>query len=296
MQRPVFIGSAGRSGSTLLADMLGFHSLISPVYETNFVIRVSMALLGGQPPEVSHPKVREIMDQWTRPLPLRPHQKRAYERYHHGPHYILFDRPFAMEQTGVLLERARAEHPVPALRGFFRALFAEHARRDHKPLWVNKMPQYIGVLPLLRGLYPDMLFVHCVRDGRDVSCSLLTRDWGPKDHDEGVQYWSRCVSAALDFQRRYPDQYVEVRYEDLMENPTLAMRRVIVAMGLRGAEKLVQDYQAAGFSFETGRAEGWRQKMDAGDQAHFALRAGGLLRHFGYPAEVPEEQAGLQAS
>ena len=47
--------------------------------------------------------VRAIMDQWTQPLPIRPHQKSAYERYHHGPHHILFDRPFAMAQTEQLL-------------------------------------------------------------------------------------------------------------------------------------------------------------------------------------------------
>ncbi|WP_404454406.1 sulfotransferase [Virgibacillus necropolis] len=34
---PMFIGGAERSGTTLLVDLLGLHSNISPVYETDFV-------------------------------------------------------------------------------------------------------------------------------------------------------------------------------------------------------------------------------------------------------------------
>jgi hypothetical protein len=47
--RPVFIGGAGRSGTTLVVDLLGTHANLSPVYETNFVLGVARELLAQRP-------------------------------------------------------------------------------------------------------------------------------------------------------------------------------------------------------------------------------------------------------
>src|SRR5215210_2075995 len=97
---PVFLGGAGRSGTTLIVDMLGLHPRISPIYETDFVIQLINLLFNRNlSPVEASAHVIECMDHWTKPLPLRPHNKHEQERYHHGPHYVLFDRPFAMDRA-----------------------------------------------------------------------------------------------------------------------------------------------------------------------------------------------------
>src|SRR5262245_57826679 len=110
---PVFIGGAGRSGTTLVADMLGLHPDISSVYETDFVFEL-LGLLSApaKPDEHTLQRITTVMDVWTRPLPLRPHSKREHEKFFHGPHHILFERPFAMARTSKLVENLRADHSV----------------------------------------------------------------------------------------------------------------------------------------------------------------------------------------
>src|SRR5262249_58185450 len=95
--RPVFIGGAGRSGTTLVVDLLGSHASLSPVYETNFVLGVARELLAARPLAESAAAVRGLMHQWTESLPQRPHFKRPHEQYLHGPHYLLFGRDHALE-------------------------------------------------------------------------------------------------------------------------------------------------------------------------------------------------------
>lgn len=232
---PVFIGGAGRSGTTLLVDMLGLHPAISPIYETSFLIVLMRLLMPGTAPsqDVLDRVVAE-MEQWTRPLPMRPHFKREYEKFFHGPHYVLFERPFAMERTHQLVaELGNNRSPEEALRRFASDLFGEHARRDGtgKSRVANKTPDYVLYLPQLRALFPDMRFIHCVRDGRDVAASVMSRPWGPRSVAEAAAWWTQRVGAGLEFASGHPDQCICVRYEDLLRSPAAELRRLLHWLG-----------------------------------------------------------------
>ncbi|MGO9803482.1 MAG: sulfotransferase, partial [Steroidobacteraceae bacterium] len=196
--RPVFIGGAGRSGTTLVVDLLGTHANLSPVYETNFVLGVARELLAERPLPESAAAIRQLMHQWTEPLPQRPHHKRPHERYLHGPHYILFGRDYALNATETLIDEL-ATDPIAGYRRFIGSLFARHAELDGKPFWVNKTPTYVAVLPFLKQVWPELLFIHCVRDGRDVAASVLTRPWGPSTWAEAGSWWRDQVQPGLKF-------------------------------------------------------------------------------------------------
>jgi hypothetical protein len=153
---PVFIGGAGRSGTSLVVDMLGLHPRLSPIYETDFLLQLMRLLFSAPPVSVNTlpinslgEKIDQIMDEWTKPLPHRPHNKRQHERFHHGVHHILFDRPFALEQTPHLREAVANAQAPAGLRTFIGKLFAEHCRLDGKPRWINKTPDYVQHLPIL---------------------------------------------------------------------------------------------------------------------------------------------------
>ena len=107
---PVFIGGAGRSGTTLLADLIGCHPQISPIYETDFLRDFVLFFLASDAPPVNEACVRAIqyMDQWSKALPHRPHNKAEHERYVHGPHYLLFSRDEAMAATVDCVRTIRA--------------------------------------------------------------------------------------------------------------------------------------------------------------------------------------------
>jgi Sulfotransferase family len=232
--RPLFVGGCGRSGTTLAVDLLGMHSRLSPVYETAFVIDLPPLLFRdtGLSALVVADRIRDIMAAWSRELPHQPHEKKSYERYWHGPHHVLFDRAFALARTEALIERFLAAEPEDGFRDFVGALFAEHARLDGKPGWINKTPRYVLMLGTLLHLFPDMIYIDCVRDPRDAVASMLSRSWGPKSAEEGARFWLACVEKAAAFRRKAPDRHVEIRYEALLAEPRAVLAATLARLGL----------------------------------------------------------------
>lgn len=243
---PVFIGGCGRSGTTLAVDLLGMHPQLSPIYETNFVIDLASYLLRdtGLSAFMVADEIKGYMERWSRDLPLRPHEKKSYEKYWHGPHHVLFTREFAMARTDDLIERFMVADPEAGFRAFILDLFAEHAHLDDKPGWVNKTPRYVMSLPMLQRLFPDMIFIHCIRDPRDVVASMLSRSWGPKSAEEGAQFWLACVNRADAFGRSAPDRYIEIRYEELTADPQAVLSRTLGRLGIAdAADSMIARYR-----------------------------------------------------
>src|SRR5439155_19831121 len=65
-----------------------------------------------------------------------------------------------------------------AIRRFCDAVFG--ARRDREQAdggwFVEKSPEHGRLLPQIRLVYPDAVFVHILRDGRDVASSMAEAD------------------------------------------------------------------------------------------------------------------------
>jgi len=286
-ETPVFVGGAGRSGTTLFVDMLGLHPRLSPIYETDFVVYLAGLLFGNRKlgsAEISA-KVLRYMDEWSEPLPLRPHTKRSYERYHHGPHYILFDRAFALERTAELSRDVEKGRARDGFRDYLVALFEEHCRIDGKPRWINKTPAYVLHLPLLRSLFPTMRFIHCIRDGRDVACSIVTRPYGPSNLQQAASWWANRVAKGVKFGRNHPEQCLEVRYEDLVRHPEETLGRMLEWLGEDGnPEQTLHHYTQNAVPLDPSRLGVWEERFSPEERRIFRGIAGEMLDYFGYDA------------
>jgi hypothetical protein len=242
---PLFIGGCGRSGTTLAVDLLGLHPTLSPIYETGFVLEVAHLLFSssGLSAFMVADQIQQLMEKWSRDLPFRPHDKKDYERYWHGAHYVLFDRDTALAATAALIEDLMAADALTGFRRFVTGLFAEHARRDGKPAWINKTPLYVLHLPLLKRLFPTMKFVHCIRDPRQAVPSMLGRRWGQHQSlDQCTRFWLSCIDSARAFSARWPQDLIETRFEDLVGEPEAEIGRILRALGLedRSAEMVAR--------------------------------------------------------
>jgi len=283
-KEPVFIGGAGRSGTTLIVDMLGLHPRLSPIYETDFVLHL-MSLVVETPMRVKtlQKDVIRIMDEWTKPLPHRPHNKREHEKFHHGAHHILFDRPFAMDQTRRFIEEVASGRPIAGMRALVNKLFSEHCRLEDKPRWINKTPDYVRQLPMLHELFPDLRFIHCIRDGRDIACSVTTRPWGPKTIPEAAAWWKDKIQSGVQFGKADPDQYLEVRYEDVVRDPAAQLRHILAWLGEEDCSaEMLEHYQGGAVSLDESRIGDWKTRFSADDLRAFTAQAGTFLEHFGY--------------
>jgi hypothetical protein len=119
-------------------------------------------------------------------------------------------------------------------------------------LFVEKTPSHALCLPEIRELLPESRIIHVLRDGRDVTASLVAagRSWGvswaPRRASAAAAMWvdhlTRAREAGADLDDRY---FLEVRYEDLWRAPEVALRQIARFAGLEWHDTDIQKAVAA---------------------------------------------------
>lgn len=99
------------------------------------------------------------------------------------------------------------------------AVYEAYAESKGKPRWGDKTPRYVMEISLLAQLFPDARFVHLIRDGRNVALSYVSVSFGPNSISRAAAVWAERVSAGCTSGRALtPGRYIEIRYEDLVED------------------------------------------------------------------------------
>jgi hypothetical protein len=179
-----------------------------------------------------------------------------------------------------------------------RLIFRLFAEAKGKRLYGDKTPGYVMHMALIARLFPESRFVHVVRDGRDVALSYLRTDFGPENLSEGALYWKRRVcrgraaGAVLG-----SDRYMEMRYEDLVQDPEQVLRGVSTFIGIEFDERMLRFHEAGDVvRSETAHpsahtnlglpisapASDWRSQLSTAEAAVFDFLAGSTLERFGY--------------
>jgi hypothetical protein len=100
------------------------------------------------------------------------------------------------------------------------------AERRGKPRWGDKTPEYGHHMVSILNLLPAARFIHVIRDGRDVACSLRTMWWGPSESFEShAHVWLWRVTECRRQGALCP-YYYEIRYEALVQEPEATLRKV----------------------------------------------------------------------
>lgn len=170
---------------------------------------------------------------------------------------------------------------------------------------VEHTPENAFVAEALALAFPEALFVHSVRDGRDVVASLLERGWlsegrgGGDDaglpYGPGIRFWvepelreefahagdARRAAWAwrryLEAARSIPGRTLELRYEELAARPDAAAARLAPFLGV-GEEAL-----AAALSEARADAVGrHRRDLSPEQLVEAETEFGELLRELGY--------------
>jgi hypothetical protein len=262
---PLLILGVRRSGTTLLRVMLDRHSQLAVPDETYFVPQLADRHLRRVDPDSFLDDVRRVVD-WDVPL----------ER---------------------VRARIRPGMPVGAAIG---TVYAAYADERGKPRWGDKTPMYMQNLRLLERLFPDALFVHLIRDGRDAATSFLamppgivTETWmHPRTPADFACQWRTEVVAARRLGRRVGPRYLEVRYEDLVADVESVLRRICDFAGLEYEPQLVdyagnvdvsaKPHQQSLKQPPTKGLRDWRTRMPQADVAAFEHVAGDVLHELGY--------------
>jgi hypothetical protein len=120
------------------------------------------------------------------------------------------------------------------VRDVVAGLFEKNATGLNKSRWGDKTPYYALHLDKLISWWPDAKFIHLVRDGRDVALSLFGRrhDFSAYNIYYAAQYWQHYVDTCRKQGMKLPaGQYLEIRYEDILNDKEAAMQIICDFIG-----------------------------------------------------------------
>ncbi len=129
----------------------------------------------------------------------------------------------------------------PSVVAFAAAFFRQHAEAEGKARWCDKTPRNVRNLPRILHAFPNARFVHVVRDGRDVACSLRKHPRETVRHGrvvpnvvnrapaDGARRWVADTTLGLAF-KGHPRCF-ELRYEALVTEPEATLRELCAFIG-----------------------------------------------------------------
>lgn len=257
----VFICGCPRSGTTMLADLLGASSQVIALQETGFKFRSKSGLVD-------------------------------YEEYlriaENGDHTV-----------STIGELKKDVFPM-ADREFYEYVVSKYidifcsSKADAKFV-IDQTPNNVLLSYHLSRVFPSGKFIHIVRDGRAVFNSVKKVPWGPSTPVASARWWTSWVAPGLAMERSLgADRVLRVHYEDLVSRPEIELRRLCDFVGLdyvdsmlRGGGVIVSAYArdihpnvGAGTKIEV--AGKWRSELSDPEKGAFMSVACSLLAWLGY--------------
>ena len=274
--KPFFIIGSGRSGNTLLRAILETHPELHIPPETY--------VLG---------KVINDYKMYSR-LPWRVLLKIILAEFEYYPEFSTFGISLAK-----LFNQLKETKPKDRdLAYILHNLYVFHAKsvKIKAKRWGDKTPLNTFYLNKIYSVFPDSLFIHIVRDGRDVVRSYL-KSGRYNSIQASADRWLRSVQKAIKFGRQHPEQYLEVRYENLVRSPKKCIQSVCDFLSLEFFDVMLRHHEIdldlgdveahahhanVNNAINTDSIGKWRQHFNAEEIAELNASIGPLLDKLGY--------------
>ncbi|GII62478.1 hypothetical protein Skr01_25630 [Sphaerisporangium krabiense] len=284
-----FILGTGRCGSTLLYKVLARHPGVG--FPTNLDDRFARVATPVR-------RLGTAMHRWSwpgfPPKRVRPSEAQA---------------ALAREVSPLVVDPFRelvAADVTPWLARRLSGFYEDRAAREGVDHYVHKFTGWPRAA-FLREVFPEARFVHIVRDGRAVASSWTRMPWwrghlgpwgwhfGPlpdayaDEWDRGGRSmihlagigWKILMDAYERARTGVPaHQWLEVRYEDLIEDPRGRMTAILQFLGLPWTSRF--DHGFGRHRFEDGRADAFRRDLTPAQLALLNRSLGPYLVERGY--------------
>lgn len=221
---PIFIVGHPRSGSTLLASIMGEHSRIAALPETHFV---RSSLYGGTP-----------IQRWFANRSLASKVELIFSNVR------LPDAGITSERFEFYCRNSNVDQRSSAQ--LLRAFLLLCREQFGKEFVLEKTPGHIVHVKEILKWMPKAKIIYTVRDARDAVSSLLRVKWTHSNPKRHAAYWALCVRMAHAMKQAYPDQVHVVRYEDLLLDSMSSMRKICEFVGVEYQEQMLGDKRAEG--------------------------------------------------
>jgi len=193
---------------------------------------------------------------------------------------------------------------------FLRLVMEEVARVQGVTRWADCTPEHLLYMKEIKRQIPNALFIHIIRDGRDVALSYSKQGWSYPlrwDRDEALGvaglYWEWIVRKGREQGRYLGADYEEVRFEELVTNSRQTLSRLgefiehdldydrIRRAGIGSVSEPNTSFADKGEGNFDPVAR-WKTKMSARQIADFEALTGDFLQELGY-ALISEGKHGI---
>lgn len=277
---PMFIISAGRSGTTLLRSMLVAGGQIGIPPETQVVQLAvrrfsTLQYLGWA--DLS----RLII------AIFESHRFfKLWEINLHPAYQIVINLPEPERSLSRIIDEV------------FKCYSAQHF--PEATVWGDQSPIHTFYWPWILATFPKAKYLHLVRDGRDAIASLLERGKYLEREmslEEATHRWIISVHNANSLKARVAsDQFLEIHYEELVTQPVQVLHRVSEFVGIEYREKMLdfwklpttvehrtQEYHRnLGRPISTASIGKWAERLSATQQQYILAETAPLLEQLGY--------------
>jgi len=198
---------------------------------------------------------------------------------------------------------------------FLRIMMDAVARRQQLRRWAVYDPDTVLRVALIKSEIPEALFIHIIRDGRDIALSLRKMGgfnpfpWTrkPRGLEETALYWEWMVQKGRAAGRAIPEDYAEIRYEDLVGDPRGTFKTLsqfldhdldydqIRSTGLGRLSETNSSFREESEDVGFNPVQRWKERLSPEQVASLEWHIGGTLEEVGYArAAVAEWKASFR--
>jgi len=188
---------------------------------------------------------------------------------------------------------------------FAENILKHYMNKELKKMVAIKHPYHILIIDEIFHYFPNMKFIHILRDGRDASCSLRIHPKRKIVNGEiiptniinpfnwCIRKWVISVNKGMKW--RNNGNYIEIKYEDLIKEPLETMKKIFNFLDLPmiPKEKLLEFYKfekdekhlqniEVGQPLYNKSIGRWKKDMNNEEKELFKKIAGKLLIELGY--------------
>jgi hypothetical protein len=198
---------------------------------------------------------------------------------------------------------------------FLRIVMEEIAHKQCVLRWADCTPEHLLYMKEIKQQIPNAVFIHIIRDGRDVALSYAKQGWSyplPWDQQDqlGVAglYWEWLVRRGRKQGKLLGEDYYETHFEELVTKPQETLRQLgsfidhdldyerIQRTGIGSVSEPNTSFssESEGDFSPVGR---WKNKMSADEIARFEELVGSLLKELGYEFSTKDARnSGMHAA
>lgn len=271
----VFITGCPRSGTTMLASMLGSCQNCITTPESDFFLDYIYKNLNNDVTSVKKESFRDYLNNNYR---FKQWQLNADE---------IKDIPGDITLSNF---DAVIENVVKS----FAENNSETVPKENDYIRIDHTPYNIKSFRVLNELFPESKFVFVMRDPRAIFASIKELDWGANTALKLSNIWIEFVALLYSLKEICPGRIYLVKYEDIVLDPDLHIEKVCSYLGVEYKDSIIEgggftlpsytasQHKLVGKRPVKDRIYNWKDKLSKEDVMVIESKCGLMMKAFSY--------------